>query len=76
MDCNSDHTLLFANIVCRLKKNKSKKSEPRLDFSVLNNNSEIATQFRIEVANRFNALEVEESGDEDPCNEWNQLEKY
>ncbi|XP_063590190.1 craniofacial development protein 2-like [Penaeus indicus] len=73
--CNSDHILLYAKINCRLKKIKITRKEPKLDFSVLRNNSVIANQFIIEVTNRINVLEIEENHDEDPCENWNQLEK-
>jgi len=75
-DCNSDHVLLSANMECRLKKIKTTKNEPKLDFSILRNNNVIGNQFKIEVTNRFNALEIEQWQAKDPCENWNQLERY
>ena len=74
-DCNTDHILLVAKIVLRLKKIKTTIKEPKFDFSLLKTNNNIADQFKIAVTNRYNMLTIDESHNEDPCAKWNQLEE-
>ena len=64
-DCGSDHELLSAKI--RIKLRKLKKQKPVVRYDV----SDISEQYRVEVANRFRALQLveEEKEPEELANE-------
>ena len=55
-DCNSDHNLLMANIVCKMRKLKKPKIIPSLDLTTLKNDTDIQKRYEVEVNNRFQQL--------------------
>ena len=59
-DCNSDHSLLMANIVCKVRKLKKPKTKSNLDLTTLKNDADIQKCY----ANINNTAE-----------DWNQIEE-
>ena len=71
-DCNSDHNLLFANVVCKLKKLKKVDRTAVPEYQLLHTNLDVKKEYQIEVQNRFTELENVPNGmttaEEDWCN--------
>lgn len=68
-DCNSDHKLLIFKLNCKMKRVKKVERKSLVDLSLLRNRADIQTQYLVEVKNRFEQLECDESttAEEDWC---------
>ena len=71
-DCNSDHNLLMANIVCKMRKLKKPKIIPSLDLTTLKNDTDIQKRYEVEVNNRFQQLTNNDNTAEE---DWNLIEE-
>ena len=71
-DCNSDHNLLMATILCKMKKMKKPKAKPNLDLKILKHVVNIQKQYGAEVNNRFEPLGRNENTAE---KDWSQREE-
>ena len=61
-DCESDHVLVICQFRLKLRKMKTPKHEPKLDFNKLLKDSNLKNQYTIEVKNKFDALtEIDET---------------
>ena len=59
-DCNSDHNLLMAEMVCKMTKLKKRNSKPKLDQTILKSDFETKERYAVEVKNRFEHLANED----------------
>ena len=73
-DCNSDHILLVMQMICKLKKIKSRNRRRRLNISALLQNPQLASEFIIEIKNRFSALDISEQEETSAEEDWKEFE--
>ena len=72
-DCNSDHILLVMQMICKLKKIKSRNRRRRPNISALLQN-QLASEFKIEIKNRFSALDTSEQEETSAEEDWKEFE--
>ena len=70
-DCNSDHNLLLANIVCKMRKMKKPKMAPNTDLSSLRTDADLLHSFSVEVKNRFE--QIAENNESTAEEDWGQI---
>ena len=73
-DCNSDHILLVMQMICKLKKIKSRNRRRRLNISALLQSPQLASEFKIEIKNRFSALDISEQEETSAEEDWKEFE--
>jgi len=73
-DCNSDHILLVMQMICKLKKIKSQNRRRRPNSSALLQNPQLASEFKIEIKNRFSVLDISEQEETSAEEDWKEFE--
>jgi len=73
-DCNSDHILLVMQMICKLKKIKNPNKKGRSNISALLQNPQLASEFKIEIKNRFSALDISEQDETSAEEDWKEFE--
>ena len=73
-DCNSDHILLVMQMIWKLKKIKNPNRKRRPNISALLQHPQLANEFKIEIKNRFSALNTSEQEETSAEDDWKEFE--
>ena len=57
----SDHRIITAKLKLELRASKPRKHQPKYDWQALTKNTEVVQKYQLEIQNRFNALNVEDT---------------
>ena len=57
----SDHRIITAKLKLKLRADKPRKHQPKYDWQALTENTDVVQKYKLEIQNRFNALNVEDT---------------